>query len=518
MSPEQRQGARAGLAAIEGKAASAEALAAVAHGYLLLDEGGSEAGQSAIRVAGKLQELAPEKSEGYTLTASGYHQSGDYPAATEWARKALKLDPQDDAAIAVFMLSAGRVARGKVDLDGRSAPPPSASEWLVPEETASPQAREFMRKAIKAREAGDFEATMRMAQAAMRSDPSSQGVQEFYLRVAEDHARHTDAIAYIGLAKKAMDAGNRSEALDWARKAVRRSGDPKGKEYLASFEQQVAALPPQRNEVQVPDKKEPGKRGFPIWPIGTALGVTAIGYGVFRAKHKKTSEEGLEPSPEVPPGQARQNYFRSALIVGGLLLAVAAWEFGPAAWTAVRTLLAAAGPIGAEMAPQFVGAGAAGGASAGVIPLGEAGVGVAKAGLATAGAHVSLRAVSEGINYAKSDGQNESSSKVPEGRVGKPSVESRIKEADLPSEGDFRFEPPKRYHPGNPLPRVTERHSTGFLDQYGNVWRKGNYHGKPGMFNFEWDVQLSKTGKRMWGRFSRGKDYINVRPDGMLSH
>jgi tetratricopeptide (TPR) repeat protein len=245
MSPKQRQGARASLAVLEQKAKSAEALAVVAQGYLLLDEGGSEAGLSAVRIAGRLQELAPGKSAGYTLAASGCHQMGNYPAATEWAKKAMKLNPHDDAAIAVFMLSAGRTARGEADSGGGSTPPPPASEWLVPEEAASPQAQESMRKAVKAREAGDFEGTMRFSQAAMRADPSSRGVQEFYLVAAEDHARHVDATEYLRLAKKALDAGHRTEAVDWALKAARRSGDPKALESLASFERKVAELPPE---------------------------------------------------------------------------------------------------------------------------------------------------------------------------------------------------------------------------------------------------------------------------------
>ncbi|NCB54857.1 MAG: cytosolic protein, partial [Epsilonproteobacteria bacterium] len=38
-------------------------------------------------------------------------------------------------------------------------------------------------------------------------------------------------------------------------------------------------------------------------------------------------------------------------------------------------------------------------------------------------------------------------------------------------------------------------------------------------FTYEWDVELSKTGKNMWGEYLKsGKSYINVRPDGYISH
>ncbi|WP_106346826.1 polymorphic toxin type 17 domain-containing protein [Planifilum fimeticola] len=52
------------------------------------------------------------------------------------------------------------------------------------------------------------------------------------------------------------------------------------------------------------------------------------------------------------------------------------------------------------------------------------------------------------------------------------------------------------------------------------MWVKGPYHGDRKLdFNYEWDVQLSPTGKNhWWAEYSRGKGYINVRPDGFLSH
>lgn len=54
----------------------------------------------------------------------------------------------------------------------------------------------------------------------------------------------------------------------------------------------------------------------------------------------------------------------------------------------------------------------------------------------------------------------------------------------------------------------------------GNVWRKGPYHGDPNQdFSFEWDVELSRKGANKWGEYLKpGKDYINVRPDGVISH
>lgn len=108
--------------------------------------------------------------------------------------------------------------------------------------------------------------------------------------------------------------------------------------------------------------------------------------------------------------------------------------------------------------------------------------------------------------------------------VAQPSAEAavleRIRKQNLPTGGTFVFEPPKNYKPGNPLPVEREGNTKGFIDKYGNVWRRGPYHGRPGPDApaFEWDVQLSKAGQQMWGQYSRGKGYINVKPDGALSH
>lgn len=103
----------------------------------------------------------------------------------------------------------------------------------------------------------------------------------------------------------------------------------------------------------------------------------------------------------------------------------------------------------------------------------------------------------------------------------KPTVLDRIVRAELPVSGPFTFEPSRHYRPGNPLPVVRSGREKGFIDKDGNVWIRGPYHGKPGPDApaFEWDVQLSEAGMRSWGRFARkGKGYINVRPDGELSH
>jgi hypothetical protein len=105
-----------------------------------------------------------------------------------------------------------------------------------------------------------------------------------------------------------------------------------------------------------------------------------------------------------------------------------------------------------------------------------------------------------------------------------PAVRSRLRNAGLPggatTHGPFRFLPEVDYQPGNPLPRGP---GGGFLDRFGNEWVTGPYHGDPNKgFTYEWDVQLSEQGMNWaeglleWTPTDKG--YINVAPDGTLSH
>ena len=87
-----------------------------------------------------------------------------------------------------------------------------------------------------------------------------------------------------------------------------------------------------------------------------------------------------------------------------------------------------------------------------------------------------------------------------------------VKAKGLPTDGRFHF-----VADGNKV--EFNRSKGGYVDRYGNVWLKGPYHGDPKLgFTYEWDVQLSASGKNAWGKFANGKGYINVRPDGGLSH
>jgi filamentous hemagglutinin len=106
----------------------------------------------------------------------------------------------------------------------------------------------------------------------------------------------------------------------------------------------------------------------------------------------------------------------------------------------------------------------------------------------------------------------------PPGSVGAArawTIKARLKAAQLPTKGNIRYVPPRNYQPGNPLPRGP---NNGYIDRVGNEWVKGPSRtpGQP----FEWDVQLSRTGKEQIGWLSRdgNRGHVNVSTDGHVTH
>lgn len=300
MTPEQKTAARAQLAKAEANATSPEDLKELARGYLILDENTPNQGEGAVRIAASLQAMEPDNSDGFSLGASGYHQMGDYPAAVQWAQDALKLNPNDERAKAVLMLSKGRTKRGAspapgatgtaVGPDGMTA---AGADFTIPERNdISPQAMTFVQKAIAARREGDMARTWSNMQAAMNADPTSSGVHKLYTFAKEDRAKHTETMDYLRRSREAMDAGHGEEAVAWAQKAVDRSGDSTVRQILELAKQENAKL------AQVPAKHEAPKNGMPLLPIAAALGFGAMGYGVARSKTTWAEQESEAPEYE----------------------------------------------------------------------------------------------------------------------------------------------------------------------------------------------------------------------------
>ncbi len=99
------------------------------------------------------------------------------------------------------------------------------------------------------------------------------------------------------------------------------------------------------------------------------------------------------------------------------------------------------------------------------------------------------------------------------GAMTRSSSKGRIKSKKLPTKGRIRYVPPKGYQPSNPLPRGP---NNGFMDRFGNEWVSGPSR-TPGQ-EFEWDVQLSKTGRAKIGWTTRDGSHANVSLDGKITH
>ncbi|MFV2126138.1 polymorphic toxin type 17 domain-containing protein [Micromonospora sp. LOL_013] len=56
----------------------------------------------------------------------------------------------------------------------------------------------------------------------------------------------------------------------------------------------------------------------------------------------------------------------------------------------------------------------------------------------------------------------------------------------------------------------------GYIDRFGNEWVRGPSR-TPGQ-EFEWDVQLSRTGKAQLRRLSPDGKHLNVSLDGRITH
>ncbi|WP_311568327.1 polymorphic toxin type 17 domain-containing protein [Photobacterium arenosum] len=92
-------------------------------------------------------------------------------------------------------------------------------------------------------------------------------------------------------------------------------------------------------------------------------------------------------------------------------------------------------------------------------------------------------------------------------------IKSRLKDAQLPTQGKIRFVPKRGYNPSNPLNRGPNK---GFIDRFDNEWLKGPSRTEGQ--TFEWDVQLSKTGKQKIGWATRDGSHANISLDGKITH
>lgn len=86
----------------------------------------------------------------------------------------------------------------------------------------------------------------------------------------------------------------------------------------------------------------------------------------------------------------------------------------------------------------------------------------------------------------------------------------------LPTSGPIRFVPERSWIPTNDLKKKKIGKRTGLVDKFGNVWLKGP--SRTSGEEFEWDVQLSESGKKQLGQWSRTGSHLNVSLEGKVTH
>ncbi len=107
---------------------------------------------------------------------------------------------------------------------------------------------------------------------------------------------------------------------------------------------------------------------------------------------------------------------------------------------------------------------------------------------------------------------------VNEGRKAKGGGNSKkgeLKKVQLPTQGKIRYVPPKKWVPSQPLPKSGGKKG-GYIDKFGNIWTPGPT--RTAGESFEWDVQLSTTGKQKMGWLSRDGSHLNVSLKGKITH
>lgn len=332
------------------------------HALILARLGAEERGRA---LSGLAQALESSPADPELLRAHGQilYEQRDFPAAAESARQAWEASGRTNkAAWALLKMSEGRMAPG-----GRSSATPlpasgyTVNEWTIPKNhDISPQAMGFVQKSIAARGQGDMAETWANAQAAMNTDPISVAVQKFYETVKAERTQHIETKSYIEKAVKALAAGRSDEAIVWAQKAYDRSPSEDTKSVLEDVRSRSAALGTKTTSSPAKDPT-PGK-GSPLLPllaVGGA-GLTALGlYKVALSRGTESSEDGLNPSPEVSPEQSRRNYLNSAVLIGTPIVIAALVYGGPFAWRAIAP--AATGALrGGQQSFQRVAASEAG--------------------------------------------------------------------------------------------------------------------------------------------------------------
>lgn len=341
MSPEQRETARLKLKELE-KTATDEALPEIQRGYQLL--GFTTDG---LRVNLMRQGQLPRSSVELTKQATRAWAEGRKEDAMRLAAEALARNPYDVRAYQILKLVPPKNIPGQLNLQDPFAQDPGVVKAHVPENRAAPerpanaQAQDLMHQAIQARYARDMDGTFRFALDAMRADPTSRTVQQFYGLVIQDREknmrRRSTTLGFLNDAVDAENAGKHAQAIALAEKAASVDPDPVILNMIKDLKSKAAP-----EKAAAPRRRQPSSSGgLPLWPIGAAAGLALAGFGVARSKGTWSSQdlETSEPT-EADVEKARQNRYRLKVAAISAAAGFAVVYGGPWLWRAAAPTIA----------------------------------------------------------------------------------------------------------------------------------------------------------------------------------
>lgn len=218
---------------------------------------------AAAKFADKAVQLAPQ--DPFPLVTRGLirYKQGDYAAAAEDAKEALRSDPSDKAAFSLYRLSLGR-AQGGAETGGRAVPAGEAAptEAQVFSESAAPKeldlgeiarlgrdrkkAAGLLEEALGAMRRGDPKRALELSARAAKSDPS---LADVYMNRALAHRLIGDLPSAQAEADKAVtlftiaEGDGRSLAAALALRAELRLSQDDAAGALADAERALAANP-----------------------------------------------------------------------------------------------------------------------------------------------------------------------------------------------------------------------------------------------------------------------------------